>query len=102
MPTSVPKRQKTTGGLGYLCINDWKNRGTRIRIGTSTLYLITCNLQELDWGPAGFKKRDQYNELGICFLARLLDRKNQYSNSENWLHYLKDLRDGSLYLFRVR
>ncbi len=42
MSISVPKSQKTSGGLDNFYVNDWKEKGGRIRM--STLYLVSRNL----------------------------------------------------------
>ncbi len=48
MPTSVLRTQKTSGSFGKLYVNDKKEK--REKIGTSTLYLISRNLQRSDRG----------------------------------------------------
>ncbi len=53
MQTSTLTSQKTSGGLGDLHVGDWEQG--RIRAGT--LHLVSHYFQELDWGPAGLRKR---------------------------------------------
>ena len=63
MQTSALKSQKTCGGLGNLHTDDWEKKG---KIGTNTLYLISCHFQRSNRGPARLKKRSQHNEQGFC------------------------------------
>ncbi len=76
MPTSFSKSQKTSGGLGDLYVDDWKENKRRIGIGT--LYLILHHLQRLNWGSIRFKKQNQCNKSSFCFSARPQSTKNQY------------------------
>ncbi len=97
MQINVPKRRKTSDSLGGLHVDDWENGG----IGMDILYLISRHLQRPDWGPAELKKRSQCNESSFRIAARPQDLQDQRWSSEDWQHYSEDLRNGSLYLFRV-
>ncbi len=62
MQKSVTKRQKTSGGLGNLYVDNWENKGI---IETDILCLVSRHLQGLDWGLAGHRKWNQYNKLNF-------------------------------------
>lgn len=48
MLTITLKSQKTSGGLGYLRVNDRKNEGIRIGVGVGTLHLVSLDFQGPD------------------------------------------------------
>lgn len=54
MLISALKSLKTSGGLGNLYVDDWKENGRRIE--TNTLHLVFCNFQSSDRGLTRFKK----------------------------------------------
>lgn len=71
MLTSATKSQKTSGGLGYLRLNNSKNGEIRIGVGLDTLYLVPRDFQRQDRGSTRFKKWSQYNKPDLFLLARL-------------------------------
>lgn len=45
--TNALKDQITRSGLGYIHVNDQKNKRIKIGVGTSILYLVSHHFQEL-------------------------------------------------------
>ncbi len=99
MRTSAQKSQKTSGGLGDLQVDNWQENGGKIGIGT--LHSVSCHLQGSNWGSVGLGKYSQYNMSSFHLVARPQDLQEQRWNYENRRYYSEDLRDGSLYLFRI-
>ncbi len=76
MQINTLKSQKTSGGLSNLYVNDWEDKKNKI-IRMGTLYLVSCYLQGLDWGPAELKKWSQCNESSFYLSVRPQDLKGQ-------------------------
>ena len=74
MLTNSLKSQKTSSDLSNFYINDWKEK--REKIGISSLYLVSFDLQRLNKGLIRFKKQSQCNKPSFCFSIRLQNTKN--------------------------